>query len=400
MVSYNTLPNQRIHSVDVLRGLTILLMIFVNEVAGVRNIPQWMQHMPRGVDGMTMVDWVFPGFLFIVGMSIPLALNHRIRKGDDFLQLQKHILVRTIGLLVLGVFMVNAEGGYNEEAMGMRISLWSLLFYPCVILVWNIYTFENKMWAYLLRGIGIVGLIALAFIYRGGEDGSEYIQPRWWGILGLIGWAYFYSCVLYQVFKGNRYYLAAAVGVCTLIYVAGHTSVSEGSALLGWTRSQSGNATHTGLTLCGIILTLIFFDRGKERSLQSRLNEALGFAAVLFVVGWLLRPYFHIGKIGATPTWGLYSSVIAIIVFIVLYWIADLKGINKWTRFFQPAGSNPLLTYIIPFIMWASYGYFHYYPLPHDYRTGIIGVMYCILYAVIIMWIVKWLNRIHIRLQL
>src|SRR5688500_15559038 len=114
MIPYNKLPHQRIHAIDALRGLTILLMIFVNEVAGVRNIPQWLQHMPRGADGMTIVDWVFAGFLFIVGMSIPLALNYRIQKGDSFWQLQKHIAIRALCLLVLGLFMVNAEGGYNE----------------------------------------------------------------------------------------------------------------------------------------------------------------------------------------------------------------------------------------------------------------------------------------------
>src|SRR5690606_4601173 len=96
------------------------------------------------VDGMTITDWVFAGFLFIVGMAVPLSLNNRIRKGDSLLKLQGHILVRTIALLVLGIFMVNAEGGYNEGAMGMRIGVWSLLLYQCVILVWNVYTFQNK----------------------------------------------------------------------------------------------------------------------------------------------------------------------------------------------------------------------------------------------------------------
>lgn len=396
----NVLPNHRIHSVDILRGLTILLMIFVNEVAGMRNIPDWLHHVESGVDGMTITDWVFAGFLFIVGMSIPLSLSNRIQKGDNFWQLQQHILIRTIGLLVLGIFMVNAEGGYNEEAMGMPIGVWSLIFYPCVILVWNYYTFQNKAWTYLLRGIGIAGLIALALIYRGGEDGSEYLQPRWWGILGLIGWSYLYTCVLYQVFRGNKYCLLAMVGVCILIYATGHSAIAAESSLLEWTRSQAGKATHTAITLCGAILTLIFFDQKEERSLRNRLNEALAFAALLFFSGWILRPYYHIGKIGATPTWVLYSAVIAIVVFILLYWITDLKGINRWTKFFQPAGSNPLLTYIIPFVMWALYRTFHFYPLPDALRTGIIGVAYCLLYGAAILLVVKWLNRMHIKLQL
>jgi heparan-alpha-glucosaminide N-acetyltransferase len=144
MAIHNALTTQRILSIDALRGITILVMIFVNELAGVQGIPIWMKHMPADADAMTFVDMVFPAFLFIVGMSIPFAINNRLSKGDNMWQLQLHILVRTIGLLVLGVFMVNAEGGYNEQAMGMPIALWSLLFYAGVILVWNVYTVEAK----------------------------------------------------------------------------------------------------------------------------------------------------------------------------------------------------------------------------------------------------------------
>src|ERR1700749_4773259 len=96
---YNQLSNERILSIDAFRGITILVMIFVNELAGIRDIPQWMKHMPRDADAMTFVDLVFPAFLFIVGMSIPFALQNRLSKGDSFWQLQGHILWRTIGLL-------------------------------------------------------------------------------------------------------------------------------------------------------------------------------------------------------------------------------------------------------------------------------------------------------------
>ena len=104
-------------------------MIFVNELAGVKGMPAWMEHMPSNGDGMTFVDVVFPAFLFIVGMSIPFAIANRIAKGDNFFQLQKHILLRTLGLLVLGVYMVNAEEGYNQATMPLSIFSWSLFFY-------------------------------------------------------------------------------------------------------------------------------------------------------------------------------------------------------------------------------------------------------------------------------
>jgi predicted acyltransferase len=57
-------------------------MIFVNELAAVHDIPQWMKHMPRDADAMSFVDVVFPGFLFIVGMSIPFAINNVSKKAQ------------------------------------------------------------------------------------------------------------------------------------------------------------------------------------------------------------------------------------------------------------------------------------------------------------------------------
>ena len=192
-MEYNRLNTKRILSIDAFRGITILVMVFVNELAGMRNIPAWMKHMPADADAMSFVDVVFPAFLFIVGMSIPFAINNRLAKGDSFKQLQQHILFRTLGLLVLGFFMVNAEGGYDEALMHMSINLWALLVFVCAILIWKVYYTKNKVLVYSLRIIGFLGLLILAFIYKR-ENGAP-ITPRWWGILGLIGWAYFYSCI-------------------------------------------------------------------------------------------------------------------------------------------------------------------------------------------------------------
>ena len=63
-------------------------MIFVNDLAGAGKIaPDWMVHFSdrhRGGSGMTFVDLVFPAFLFIVGMSIPIALWAGWPKGNRF----------------------------------------------------------------------------------------------------------------------------------------------------------------------------------------------------------------------------------------------------------------------------------------------------------------------------
>ncbi len=100
-------PGSRVLSIDIFRGLTMLVMIFVNDLAGVKGLPWWNYHLPRGIDGMTYVDMVFPAFLFIVGMSVPLAIERRLEKNPSQLSLWKHILLRFAALAVLGIFLAN-----------------------------------------------------------------------------------------------------------------------------------------------------------------------------------------------------------------------------------------------------------------------------------------------------
>ena len=71
----------RVISIDIMRGLTLLLMLFVNDL-NMRVAPAWLGHMPVDHDGMGLADWVFPGFLFIVGMAIPFAISGRMKKGE------------------------------------------------------------------------------------------------------------------------------------------------------------------------------------------------------------------------------------------------------------------------------------------------------------------------------
>ena len=57
---------QRLASIDVFRALTMLLMIFVNDLGTLTNIPLWLEHTKAAEDGMGLADTVFPAFLFIV----------------------------------------------------------------------------------------------------------------------------------------------------------------------------------------------------------------------------------------------------------------------------------------------------------------------------------------------
>lgn len=383
----------RVLAIDAFRGITILIMIFVNTLSGVRGMPSWLEHAPAGVDGMTLPDVVFPAFLFIVGMSVPFAIAQRVAAGDNGWQITRRVLARAAGLLVLGVFMVNAEDGYNEAAMGMSIHLWSLLFYACAILVWAVYRFENKLLAIALRAAGLVGLLALGLAYRGGPDGDLRLAPQWWGILGLIGWAYLYAALAWAVTRGRLLPLAVLMLACTAYYCFADADAA-----------QSGNAVHASIALCGMLTARIFFGGGASASpaaplVRDSFARALLLALGLALLAWLLRPYFKISKIAATPSWALYSSAICVLLFSALYWLVDLKQRHSWTAFFRPAAANPLLVYIIPFIIYALMQCLHW-SFPTVLGAGWPGFLWAVAYAVLVMALAAGLNRMHIKLQL
>jgi heparan-alpha-glucosaminide N-acetyltransferase len=392
--------NKRILSIDAFRGITIFTMVFVNELAGVRNIPQWMKHMPADADAMSFVDLVFPAFLFIVGMSIPFAIQHRESKADSWLKIQVHIGWRSFGLLTLGFFLVNAEEEFNAQETGLSQHQWLLFFYLAALLTWNLYTFSNKKWEYLFRFTGITILLLLALVYRGGAYGEHTMRPHWWGILGLIGWAYLFGCLFYQLLKGNLLLLGGATACCIVLYMVFQMPAIKDSEQFGWLGIQAGHAAHTSIVLCGITASQIFFKGRQTAAINIRFARAGLFALVLFAVGFALRPYYKISKIYATPTWCLYSAALCTIIFSLLYWLIDLKKINQWTVFFKPAATNPLLTYMLPGMVFSIASITGITLLPDRFKTGITGIAWCLLYAVVIMLLAKALNKIRIRMQL
>ena len=101
--------SKRVQSIDIFRGITILVMVFVNDVASVKDLPWWTYHIGPGEQGITYVDVVFPAFLFIVGMAIPLAIKKRKSKGVSLWNLLFHTVVRSLSLVAIGLLIMNGR---------------------------------------------------------------------------------------------------------------------------------------------------------------------------------------------------------------------------------------------------------------------------------------------------
>ncbi|PRQ43636.1 putative heparan-alpha-glucosaminide N-acetyltransferase [Rosa chinensis] len=94
--------SKRVATLDAFRGLTIVVMILVDDAGGAYSR---IDHSPW--NGCTLADFVMPFFLFIVGVAIALALK-RIPKTSDAI---KKIILRTIKLLFWGIIL---QGGYSH----------------------------------------------------------------------------------------------------------------------------------------------------------------------------------------------------------------------------------------------------------------------------------------------
>jgi len=392
------LLRRRIVSIDAFRGLTILVMVFVNQLAGVGGVPQWARHMKADADAMSFVDVVFPAFLFIVGMAIPFALAQRQARGDDGAALQQHVLARTAGLVVLGLFMVNAEDGFNPARMPFNIGWWSLGLYLCTWLIWGVYGAAAAGGRNTWRAVGVLGLLALSCAYRGGPDGKAWMTHQWWGILGLIGWSYLISASVYLAGRARIRVLLAATAACIAFYALCHAFPAEAYPNWADLTDCGGLVCETSLTLLGVVTALVFLARPDERAPLRRFGQAAVLIVACVVAGALLRPAYTISKIYASPTWCLYSAAICIALFAALHALVDLRGHARWVRWVAPVASQPLVAYLIPFVVVGvedalGVGF------PDALDHGVAGVSFCVVFTLFVLGATALITR-KIRLQL
>ena len=390
----------RIASVDIMRGLTLVLMLFVNDL-NMKVAPAWLGHMKADFDGMGLADWVFPGFLFIVGMAIPFALSGRVSKGEPRSKIFLHIIIRTISLLIIGILMLNT-GRVNPETTGMGKDLWALLMYISVFLVWNDYPEgRGKVLFMILRAMGVAALILLVIIFRSGPaDDPGWLITGWWGILGLIGWGYLAASLIYL---GTRDSIAGtAIAVIFFLTV----NILDASGVLGFLDPVrpalgiiiQGNVPLIVLTgmLAGVLLRKLK-ESGHERILM--LFATLGVLSL--ATGFILRNWFIISKIMATPSWGMICSGISFLVFALIYWLADVKEWRRWAGFVRPAGKHSLTTYIAPDILyhaiWMSAVPVLIYKQSSEPLVVVLG---SIVWALLMVGLTALLAKINIKLKL
>ncbi|MCC7376226.1 MAG: DUF5009 domain-containing protein [Verrucomicrobiales bacterium] len=411
-------PHPRVTSVDALRGFVMFMMIFVNDLASAgRVVPDSMVHFSdrhaKG-SGMTFVDLVFPAFLFIVGMSIPLAFGSRAERGQPAWRSLSHILGRTLSLLTVGILMVHETP--DAATMGWSGNLWCVLMYLSSIAAFCSFApagvlseAERKRWQTFslgVRWLGRLALLTLALVFRdtqGGRILSLYplsLSTQWYGILGLIGWAYLVACLVFLTFSHHRTAILGCLALLMCLFPADRAGAFEGFWLARIVGIGDVLGALPAISVAGLLLGSMV-SQAESISLTARAKFTLWFVAGCSAAALLLHPLYGISKNQATPSWCFWSCAITATAWFIFHLACEVRPSPTLTRPLVLAGHNVLLAYLlsemVPGLLAALGWAGAYGNLAANLPAAITRSTLC---AVVILFVSVGLNRIGFRLRL
>jgi predicted acyltransferase len=301
------MPDDRLISLDVFRGVTIAGMVLVNNPGSWAHIYWPLEHAEW--HGWTPTDLIFPFFLFIVGVAIPLALGKRIERGDTRRSLFTKVLYRSAIIFLLGEFLAGFP--YFQLAT--------------------------------IRIPGVLQRIAVCYFFAS----LIYLtsRPRTIVIISVALLVLYFLLMKYVPAPG---------------YYAGDLS-KEGSLasyldrrILGphiWKQGIVYDPEGLLSTMGALATTLFGVLAGNRLRCQTR--TPIEKVADLFVagigcviVGWIWNAWFPINKSLWTSSYVFFTGGLALQFLALCYWLIDIKGSKFWTKPFVIFGVNALVLFV------------------------------------------------------
>lgn len=356
--------SSRLLSLDIFRGLTIATMIIVNEPGIESHVYAPLLHAKW--NGITPTDYVFPSFIFMVGISIVLAYSKQVQKGVPKKQLIGKIIKRTIILFLIGVLLsiLPLFDYWNVRIPGVLQRI-ALVFFCCALLfLYSSWKFQARLGAIIL----IVYCMIMTLVPVPGF-GYPIMEPG----KNLAAWldAIVIPGRMWQGTWDPEGILSTFPAIVTGIngMLAGHLLLSNQTAERK-------------------IIWLFF----------------AGFTAFALGNGW--NWFFPINKNLWTSSFVLYTSGLAAMILASLYFLVDVLGYKKWGKFAMIYGSNAIAAYVIAgifsdllFLKWggktgtSANDIIIRSVLPSGIPPEIISLAWAILFCMLCFIPVYWLYR-------
>lgn len=353
----------RLAALDALRGLTILLMLLVNNVALDTATPDQLTHAAWG--GVNLADLIFPWFLFCMGASIPLSASSRATGKVNLSRYFLRVSQRSLVLFGLGLFLTSSLAHRPIFALDV-LQLIALAYWLAAVL----YTLPG--WT---RGL-LAGVLLLSY----------WMAARYLPVPG-IGTGVF-ELDRNLLLHLNKTYLAP-LGLRGLVSVVPTAVLALiGGLVMGWLRQGIRSFVNTDRLWNGLLLI----------------------GTILLAIGLFWSRELPFSKTYWTPSYVLLSAGLATAILGVFYFMFDITRFRALAYLLVVPGSNALFAYIAPilFKVWILQGWqLGTISIQQAWQSALVtrygsipgGWIYTLSY-ILLWWIVLWLlylKRIFLR---
>ncbi|MHA4809421.1 acyltransferase family protein [Flavitalea flava] len=295
----------RLLALDIFRGLTIATMITVND-PGIEE-RSYAPLLHAKWNGITPTDFVFPSFIFMVGASVALSYSRQLAKNVPKTQMIRKILRRALTLFVLGVFLSILPSFdfsiYRIPGVLQRISI---VYCACSFLfLYTGWKTQVKLAAIILIGYCMVMTLIPVPGY-----GYPILEPG----KNLAAW-------LDAIVIPGRFWQGSwdPEGVLSTF-----------------------PAIVTGIN--GMLVGHLFLsNKSSERKVIWLFFT--GFISFALANGW--NWFFPINKNLWTSSFVLYTTGLACMILASLYFLVDILGYKRWSKFAVIYGSNAIAAYLV-----------------------------------------------------
>lgn len=296
---------------DVLRGLTVALMIVANTPGNGPTTYAPLLHSPW--HGFTIIDLIFPTFMFVVGNALSVTLEKYAAMGNS--AALRKILQRTFIIFLLGYLICWFPFFLQDEAGGY--------------LPWPIS--ETRIPGVLQRialGYGCAALILHYGKTRGAAIFSVVALLGYWFILHRFG---------DYTLEGN-----AVLKLDRFVFGDAHLYHGEGVAF----DPEGILSTLPAIVnvIAGYFAGCFIRRAGGSRGTLIRLVAA-GIVCIVVALCW--NPFFPINKKIWTSSYVLLSTGLDLLILSALAYVIDIRRRRQWTYFFEVFGRNTLFIYAL-----------------------------------------------------
>ncbi|MEI7490768.1 MAG: DUF5009 domain-containing protein [Bacteroidota bacterium] len=308
--------SQRVVSIDALRGFDmfwissgdaffIALLTFINtpfchRLATQLDHPAWA--------GFRFYDMIFPLFLFIMGVAMPLSITRRLERGDSRDTLYYHIIRRTLLLILLGLVY---NGLFNFDFAGQRytgvLQRFGVTYFFASLIVMN---FKNKGQLVWAASILIIYWLILLLVAAPGFHAYD-LSPQG-NLCGYIDRRFLPGSFCCYTYGDNEGILTMFPAITNVLF-----GVMAGRWLLGGDHEM--------------------------KKIRNLVMAGVSFIATALL--WSL--VFPINKYLWTGSYVLLTAGISFLLLCAFYWVIDVKGYKKWAFPFIVIGLNPITIYVV-----------------------------------------------------